>query len=93
MAATGLVSLAERGAGEHGCMGAEAEDEEGEEQNNEDNGCYTLDKKDLVFRSGLVGWEDVHYGWQGEEDEDDHHEGREDCCEGAIKSESFLVIA
>lgn len=38
----GLSSLAEWGASEHGRMGAEAENEECEEQDDEYNGRYAL---------------------------------------------------
>jgi len=93
MATAGLISLAERGASKHTCVGTEAEEEEREEERNQDHSCYTLGEEYLVCWGGFGGREYVHYCWDGQENEDNHHEGREDCCKVAIETQSLLVIS
>lgn len=76
VAAAGL--LTEWGTGEHSCVGFETEEEKCEKKGDQYHGYYPLRVKYLVI-CGLGRGEDVHDGWNGEEDENDHHQGGEDC--------------
>lgn len=86
MATAGLIRLGEGSASEHACVGSETEEHECEKQSNQ-HYCYcTLGEEDLVCRCGFGGREDIHYRWDGEKNEDDHHEGRKKGCEMAVES-------
>lgn len=73
MAATGLISLAEWCTGEHPCMGPETEKEKHNKERHQNYRYHALCVQHFVCGRCLCGGEDVHYGWNGEEDKDDHH--------------------